>query len=240
MPGENGLENRHHLVGRPGQQQHLAVPLVAVEAGGRAHRVGDHFGAFDDKGLAGVDLGHDHAAAAEELLQLGDDLFPENQLPLQGRGHRLAGDVILGRAQPAAEDDQLGALAGFFDDPGEVVHVVAHHHLHVHQDPLLAQAPGHVGGVGVDAVQVEQLAADGDEDGSHVHFLDDVYKWKTAPLSICRLYKKIPSPKISLSDPGPGNKPGRRNAMNKTAWPLSRSPPPCCSCARPCRRRWTT
>ena len=114
---EGVLEHRQQLVGRPGQQQHLAAAGVAELPRGGPHPVGQHLGALDDERLAGIDLGHGHAAAAEALPQFGDDLLAEDQFFFQRRRHRLAGDVVLGGAQAAAEHDQLGALARLPDDP---------------------------------------------------------------------------------------------------------------------------
>ena len=96
----------------------------ADQARCRARHLRDRPGAFRHVRLAQVVLGHVAAARGEQGADALGDLGVADQAHAHHRGNRLARDVVLGRAQAAAQDHRVGALerqADAVDDPLQVV-----------------------------------------------------------------------------------------------------------------------
>ena len=110
-------------------------------------------------GIAGDDLGD------PRLHRLVEDQFDAGEA-----GDHLGGEVVGGRPEPAAGDDQLATLVGEEGEPGlEVGGAVADHEDVDHLDPELAQALGDPGAVAVADSRRDHLGP-GDEDArSHAH-----------------------------------------------------------------------
>jgi hypothetical protein len=95
------------------------------------------------------------------------DLRPADQRHAHDPGDRFPRDVVLGRAEPAAEDQGIApgeTMADRLDDP---LKIVADFGLEVGVDPGQRQLLAHPGGVGVDDLAEQQLGADGDDLSAH-------------------------------------------------------------------------
>ena len=75
-------------------------------------------------------------------------------------GDRLAGEVVLGRAEAAGHEDDVGALEAALDRVREAVEVIADLGHEVEVDPDRGQTPGNVRRVGVEYLAEEDLGSD--------------------------------------------------------------------------------
>src|SRR6185312_2148351 len=130
-----GVEERLELAGWAGEQDDdLAVrpALRAVDcrveplAGGAAGFVLEEDGAVDDVGLLLVVGRHGDAAGDEFLLQREEGCGVAMEGEAESGGDGFAGEVVLGGAEAAGEDDDVGAADGDGGGAAEVVEVVAH------------------------------------------------------------------------------------------------------------------
>ncbi len=166
--GDDGvLHEVHHLAGHAGQGDDGA-PLVLDDKGRRrAHGVLHGDAALGQVGLAPIVVAHARAKAGEKGLDLGQQLGVEGEGPAGGAGHRLAGDVVHGGAQPAGGDDQVGAEQGLLQRLGDAHLVVAHRGAEIEVDAQVPQLAGQVGGVGVVDLPQEQLGPRRYDLGAH-------------------------------------------------------------------------
>ena len=101
-----------------------------------------------------------------------DDLLVADQLDAHDVGDGLAGDVVLGRPQAAADDDPVAAGQGGAKGQRDPLVVVPHRLVEVRRDPGRGQAVAQPGRVGVGDLAQQEL-------GAHRHDLDP-----HAPLSL--------------------------------------------------------
>ena len=148
---------------------HLSPSAVLLDppAGGGAARVGDGHGGGDEPGLLDVALGEADAARCEEGPQGALHVGVDERLLAQGGGDRLAREVVLGGAEAAGHDDDVGAAEGDLDGVDEALEVVADGGVEVEVEADGGQAGGDVLGVGVEDLAQEDLGADGDDLGLH-------------------------------------------------------------------------
>ena len=106
------IEHLGHLVGHTGNGVDHLVPQRADEAGGGARPLRDDGGADGHVGLAGVVGRHGASTVLEEAGDDVDDLLVAHQLDPHDLGDGLPGDVVLGRAEAAADDDPVTAGQG--------------------------------------------------------------------------------------------------------------------------------
>ncbi len=92
----------------------------------------------------------------------------DEHLFAEGGGDRFAGEVVVGRAEAAGHDDEVGAVEGALEGVDDAVEVVAHDGLEVEVDAEGGQARGEPGGVGVDDLAEQDFGAYGDDLGLHV------------------------------------------------------------------------
>ncbi len=152
--------------GGPGNSAMACDPRSNPLPGGRPVRVVETHRAVDEHGLPAVDLGHGQVALREALRdarQLDRVLV---QAPPQRRGHRLAREVIVGRAEAAGEHDDVGALQRRPHGEFEVRELVPHDAASHQVDAERGQAPGDHGGVRVGTAECQQLTADRNRLGS--------------------------------------------------------------------------
>src|SRR5215212_1192249 len=125
-------------------------------------------------GLAQVHLGHAlDAHAAEPLAQPRLQLGPAHQGHPGHLGQRLPGDVVLGRAQAAGQDDRVGPAEGLADGLGDAFGVVPDHGVAQAVPADVGQALADPGGVGVDDLAEQQLGPDPDDLAAHARSLAD-------------------------------------------------------------------
>ena len=141
--------------------------LLDPPAGRGAARVGDGRRGGDEHRLLDVALGEGDAAGGEEGAELPLGVGVDEHLLAEHLRDRLAGEVVLGGAEAAGHDDDVGALERALDGVGEAVEVIADGGLVVEVEADGGQAGGDPLGVGVDDFAEEDLGADGDEFGAH-------------------------------------------------------------------------
>src|ERR1017187_5557332 len=78
-------------------------------AGGRAAAVRQDRGAFDDEGLALIDLRHFSIGLRGAPLQRLRDFAGEYQLPVERQGDGFAGQIVFGRAEAAGDNQNRRA-----------------------------------------------------------------------------------------------------------------------------------
>ncbi len=91
------------------QHDDVAVGFEPERWSGAA-RIRQHRGAFGDHRLAFIYFGHGARKTAKALLDFAHDGFLEMQLAAEKFCDGFAGAVVVGGAQAAARDDQVGAI----------------------------------------------------------------------------------------------------------------------------------
>ena len=172
-PGRRPQPRRHvfidHLVelGRnTGKGEDQGPAVVEEQARGGPAPVGQLFGTLRVLGLAEIALGKLPPELAPEGPQYGGVFLAEEHAPPGCLADRLAGDVVLGGTEPAADDHRIGPVHRRPDSVDHTAVVVAHHHLVVSIETQLREPLPQVGGVRIDRLAEQQL-------GSHRHHLDD-------------------------------------------------------------------
>ena len=155
------VEEPLQLVGHAGKGDDDAARVVDDEGWGSAIRVMDGKCTFGDVGLSLIVGGHDEPAPAEALLDVLQQCGIAHQLSPGGVGDGLTGQVVLGRAEAAARDDDVRAAEGAIDYRLHAVGVVTDDGLVVEVDADIGEASGHPGRVGVDDLAEQELGADG-------------------------------------------------------------------------------
>ena len=151
------------LRGRAGHGDDDAAVLLHPPAGGGAARVGDRAGGGDEHRLLDVALREAEAAGGEEGAQPLLHLFVHVHLLVQAEGDRLAGEVVLGGAEAAGDEDEVGALVGAAYRLRQALEVVADGGNVVHVDAHGRQADGEVLRIGVEDLAEQYLRANGDD-----------------------------------------------------------------------------
>ncbi len=157
------LPHALQLGGGAGHGHDDRAVLLHPPAGGRTAGVGDGLGGGDEHRLLDVALGEAEAASGEEGAQPLLRLRIHVHLLAQGEGDRLTRQVVLGGAEAAGDEDEVGPLAGAADGLGQAAQVVAHLGDVVQVDAQRGQAGGQVLGVGVQYIAEEDLGAHGDD-----------------------------------------------------------------------------
>src|SRR5262249_57173396 len=111
-----------------------------------------------------------------EGAQLGLELRVDLHLLADQLGDRLAGRVVLGRADPAGHDDEVGALPGSLEQADDAALVVADLRDVVDVDPERRELLRQPGRVRVDDVPEQQLGTAGDDLGLHALLLPDAVR----------------------------------------------------------------
>ena len=75
-----------------------------------AARIRENRGAFGDHGLADVDFRHGAGEAAEAFLNAAQDFFVAAKFAAEKIGDGFAGAVVVGGAEAAGGNDQVGAV----------------------------------------------------------------------------------------------------------------------------------
>jgi hypothetical protein len=158
--------HRAHLAGRAGQEdRHPAVRAVHPPSRGGPVRVGDGRRGRDPPCLLQVDLGKANASLREKAAKP----------PLQHRiddwhladrcGHRLAGQVVRGRADAAGRDDEVDRRERLPKRGGDRREIVGQGDDAANVDAEPGQRPGQLAAVRVARLAVRDLAADRQQRG---------------------------------------------------------------------------
>ena len=166
--GQHGAQHHGaHLVGHAGDGiDHLGAGRADQARGGAGH-LGNHRCALRHVRLAQVVRRHRAPACGEQGADPLRDLFAAHQRHTQDLGDRLAGDIVLGRTETAAQDHRIAALERLPDAGNDAPVVVADLALEVRIDPGKRQLAPDPGRVGVDDLAEQQLRADGDDFAAH-------------------------------------------------------------------------
>lgn len=168
---DGAVEHGEEFVGGAGEADDDFAVFSGDEAGGGSVGVFDWFGAGGALGLAVLVGGEGDAAGAHEGFEAPFDFGVFDEGVLEGGGDGVAGEVVLGGAESADGEDDVGAGEGEaegFDGAGEViadglaVQVV---------DADFGEESADGGGVGIDGLAEEELGADGDDLGLHSFIL---------------------------------------------------------------------
>jgi len=161
------FEHRLELVRRAGQQHHHGAGILQPLAGRGAAVVGKNIGAFDNEGLALVDLGHLAVGPRETMFERLGDLGIKDEVAAERLGHGCACDVVFGGAEAARDDHDFRPLARLADGSGETVAVVADHALGDYFDAQVVHLTGEIERVGIDALGRQHFGADRNNFGVH-------------------------------------------------------------------------
>ena len=143
-----------------------AVGLKSA-AGCGAHRIVEYGTAIRQLRLLEVVGGHLHVDVfLEKDFQVVKNVLVQYQGLAEGFADSLLGQVVIGGAQAAGGDDDVGPLPGDVQSVFQALGVVAHDGVPEDVDADGGQGLGDVPGVGVDDVAEEQLRAHGDDFGS--------------------------------------------------------------------------
>ena len=153
-------EHRLHLAGHAGQDGHARVVAADDEAGRRALRVGQDGRALGHHGLDAVAGRHLAAVAVEAPLHVLERRVVEHEADARGTGHAVAGQIVLGRAEPAADDDQVAVRRVGADGPLDLVLDIAHRLVAGHLDAQLAELLGQPRRIAVHDLARDHLVAD--------------------------------------------------------------------------------
>ena len=165
------LPHPRHLARDTGHRDDPRRAAPDVPAGRRAERVRQGPRGWDEPGLLAVALGHRRAASGEPRSELGLERRIDRRRLLERPGDRFAGEVVLGRPEPAGADDEVAPLDRPADGrrrPAEVVPDGGH----VEEiDAQARQPPGQVGGIRVHDLAQQQLGANGEQLSAHLGHL---------------------------------------------------------------------
>lgn len=168
QPGQHLLlPHPPHLARHAGHRDDHRTGVADEPAGGGADRVRQQLGRGDGPGLLGVPLRHRQAAAGEEGPDPVEDGGVDDRRLADHLGDRLPRQVVVGRADAAGADDEIGVRGGVADGRHQPRQVVADLDDVEQLDPPRRQLLGEEGGVGVGQVALDQLAADREDVGAH-------------------------------------------------------------------------
>ena len=123
--GQLTVEHVLQLAGRAGEYGDGVVVVLDDAAGGRAAEVGHDDAAGGEVGLFDVVGGHFAADAGH----VGDDRVETGLMELHGKvevfGDHFLGEIVLGGAETAGGDDDVGAAQGFAQRFADTAGIVA-------------------------------------------------------------------------------------------------------------------
>ena len=153
-------EHRLELARRPGQQHDDPVSGFQPQPRRRATCVVDHDRPVRNRSLTPVALRHRPPPGGEPSPQVLDDRWVLCQGQTEHVGHRLAGEIVVGRPQATADNEQVGPVEGLSHSRPEVGRVITDNRLAAHHDTQLVQPGGQEQRVRIGPERREQLGAD--------------------------------------------------------------------------------
>ena len=105
-----GSEHGFQFVGHAGKKDEDVSAGFEPQAGRGAARIRENRSAFGDHGLTDVDFRHGAREAAEAFLDAAEDFFVAAKFSAEEFGDGFAGAVVVGGAEAAGGNDQVGAV----------------------------------------------------------------------------------------------------------------------------------
>ena len=105
-----GFEHGFEFVGHAGKEDEDVPVGFEPETRRGAARILENRGAFGNHGLADVDFRHGAGEAAEAFLDAAQDFFVAAKFAAEKIGDGFAGAVVVGGAEAAGGNDQVGAV----------------------------------------------------------------------------------------------------------------------------------
>ena len=136
-----------------------------------AARVGQNRGAFGNHGLTIVDFGHRAAEAAKAFLDATQDFFVAKQFSAEQIGDGFARAVVVGGAEAAGGNDQIGAVERVAKGGAHFVWRVADDGLVGHANAQAVQFIREEKGIRVQAIRSKKFRTDSDDLRIHLEML---------------------------------------------------------------------
>ena len=165
----DGLEHRLQLSRRPGQQHDQLSLVLDPQARCGPVPVRQHRGALRHHRLTPVDLRRPQSARGKPLLDRLEDMRVILERTADEVCDDVAREIVVCRAEPAGQDQQIGSVERVRHDRLQHVPVVARNRLTLEIDTDLVQPLGDEERVRVDVRRRQHLAADSDDFCSHIH-----------------------------------------------------------------------
>ena len=205
--GDHGrADHGPHLVRHAGHRVDHLLADRADQAGRRAGHLRDRHGTVRDVRLTQVVGRHLPAARGEQRADPLGHLGAADQGHAHHLGDRLAGDVVLGRPEPAAQDHRVAALQREADAGDDAREIVADLGLEVRIDAGERQLLADPGRVAVDDLAEQQLGADGDDLAAHEPALSasscPAFRPRAGDRGVARLVPVAQVPISKASRPG--------------------------------------
>ena len=169
--GEQGVVGEiAALVGHSRQHGHRHAVRRENAARGGAHRIVQHRAALGQIRLPAVAVRH---FPPENVFEIAGnflhDILVKFRRHAEGGAYGVFRQVVIGRPQPADENEQVAALAGNVRHLPQPLRIVAHHRVVQHVHPHGGQLFRYILGVGVGHVAQQQLRAYGNDLGMMKH-----------------------------------------------------------------------
>lgn len=172
--GDGAVEHGEEFVGGAGEADDGFSVFGGKEAGGGAVGVGEGVGAVGAEGLAILAGDHRAVTPLHEDFDLAFEGRVFDERGIEGGGDAFAGEVVLGGAESADGEDDVGAGEGETEGFGETGEVVADGLAAVVVDAEVGEEASGGGGVGIDGLPEEEFGADRDNLGLHGFILTEV------------------------------------------------------------------
>ena len=164
---DRALQHDTHLVGNTRHGVDDLLAQRADETGRGPRHLGDAARTGRNVGLPEVAERHLAAPRLEVGAQVVRHRLIADEADPHGLGDGVAGDVVLGGAEPAAQDDRIGPPEGEAKGAHHALVVVPHLGLEVAVDAGERELPAHPRRVRIHDLSEQQLGADRDDLATH-------------------------------------------------------------------------
>src|SRR5277367_123536 len=166
-----GFENGFQLVRHAGEQHDDVAIGFQPQRRSSAARIRENGGSFGNHGLAFIDFRHGARETAETFLDFAHDGFVEMKFAAEKFGDGFARAVVVGGAQAAAGDDQVGAVERMAEGGTHFVGCIADHRFVDYADADLVELVSEPEGISVEAIGREQFGTDRNDLRIHLQML---------------------------------------------------------------------
>ncbi len=158
-----GFENGFQFVRHAGKQHDDVTIGFEPQCGSRAAWIRENRGAFGNHGLALIYFGHGARETAEAFLNFAHDGFVEVQLAAEKFGDGFARAIVVGGAEAAARDDQVGAIESVAEGGAHFVARIADDGFVDDANADFVEFVGEPERIGIETIGSEQLGTDGND-----------------------------------------------------------------------------
>ena len=137
--------------------------MLDPESGGGALRILERHRTSGHHALPLVDVRHPQATRFETPPNAFDDALVYVEWEIEHRRHRLSGQIIVGRSQTAAQDEQVRAVQCLAEHSRQVIEIVTNDGLGPNVEAQLIETAGQKERIGVGPEGRQELAAHGDD-----------------------------------------------------------------------------